>query len=228
MEIPAYLVPSARPALGYNRQQKRHMKKYITILTVFLLSVMQLNGCASVKSQFDLHNKEGTGTFGGGLSGLLIGGIASGNIFGAMIGGLVGTAFGNAIGHYLDNRVASREQALLRYNLKEDEEKLSIENSSTFPDAATTGSTVHIGVQYTVLGPANIRQIQITETRMLLTEREGSIKLAERQVARTQGTYSSSFSFVVPDKIAKGNAAIITIISSDKQTVEIASSLKIN
>ena len=204
------------------------MKKYLAMLTAFLLSVLLLNGCASVKSQFDFPTKEGTGTFGGCLSGVLIGGIASGNIFGAIIGGLVGTAFGTAIGQYLDNRVASRKQALLRYNLKEDEEKLSVENSSTFPDAAATGSTVHLGVQYTVLGPANIRQIQITETRMLLTERDGWIKLAERQVTRTQGTYSSFFSFTVPEKTAKGNAVIVTIISNDKQTVEIASSLKIS
>ncbi len=204
------------------------MKKYITTLTVFLLSVVQLNGCASVKSQFDFQNKEGTGTFGGGLSGVLIGGIASGNIFGAMIGGIVGTAFGTAIGRYLDNRVASREQALLRYKLNEDEEKLFVENSSIVTDAAATGTTVNIGVQYTVLGPANIKQIKITETRMLLTEREGWIKLAERQVTRTQGTHSSSFSFTVPEKIAKGNAVIVTIISNDKQTVEIASSLKIS
>jgi hypothetical protein len=226
-----YFLPipcSESSALGYNKQQKRHMKKNITIWTVFLLSVIQLNGCASIKSHFDFQTKEGTGTFGGCLSGVLIGGIASGNIFGAMLGGMVGTAFGNAIGQYLDKGVASREQALLKYNLGEDEEKLFVENSSIVPDAAATGSTVNIGVQYTVLGPAHIKQIKITETRMLLTGREGWIKLAERQVTRTQGTYSSSFSFTVPEKIAKGDAVIITIISNDKQTVEIASSLKIS
>jgi hypothetical protein len=204
------------------------MKKYITILTVFLLSVSQLYGCASVKSHFDFQTGEGTGTFGGCLSGVLIGGIASGNIFGAMLGGMVGTAVGNAIGQYLDKRVASREQALLKYELRENEEKLFVENSSTVPDAAAAGSTVNIGVQYTVLGPADSKQIKITETRMLLTERDGWIKLAERHVTRTQGTHISLFRFTVPEKIAKGDAVILTIISNDKQTVKIASSLKIS
>ena len=89
---------------------------------------------------------------------------------------------------------------------------------STVPDAAATGSTVNTGVQYTVLGPAYIKQIKITETRMLFNEKEGWIKLAERQVARTQGTYSSVFSFTVPKRISKGDAVIVTIISNDKQT----------
>ena len=167
---------------------RTNMKFFITILTVFLLSVFQLNGCASVKSQFDFQTKEDKALFGGGISGVLIGGIASGNVFGALLGGMIGTALGSFIGQHFDKKVASREDALLKYALKDNEEKLFVENSSTFPDAASTGSTVNTGVRYTVLAPADIKQIKITETRMLFNEKEGWIKLAERQVARTQGT----------------------------------------
>jgi hypothetical protein len=204
------------------------MKNFITILMVFLLSVFQLDGCASVKSQFDFQTKEDKALFGGGVSGVLIGGIASGNVFGALLGGMLGTALGAFIGHYLDNKVASREDALLKYPLRDDENKLFIENSSTFPDAASTGSKVNALVQYTVLAPADIRQIKITETRMLFNEKEGWIKLAERRVVRTQGTYSSGFSFTVPKRISKGDAVIVTIISNDKQTENILSPLKIS
>jgi len=129
------------------------MNKFITILTVFLFSAFQLNGCASVKSQLDFHTKEDKGIFGGGLSGVVIGGIASGNVFGALLGGMVGTALGAFIGQYLDNKVASREEALLKYALRDNEEKLIVENSSTVPDVAATGSTVKTGVQYTFLAP---------------------------------------------------------------------------
>ncbi|MFA6054601.1 MAG: glycine zipper domain-containing protein [Thermodesulfovibrionales bacterium] len=204
------------------------MKKFIAILAVFLLSAFQLNGCASVKSQFDFQTKESKGMFGGCLSGVIIGGIASGNVFGALLGGMVGTALGTFTGQYLDKKVASREDALLKYALRDDEKKLFIENSSTVPDAAVTGSTVNTGVQYTVLAPADIKQIKITETRMLFNEKEGWIKLAERQVARTQGTYSSVFSFTIPKRISKGDAVIVTIISNDKQTEKRLSSLKIS
>jgi hypothetical protein len=204
------------------------MKKFITILTVFLLSAFQLNGCASVKSQFDFQTKESDGMFGGCVSGVIIGGIASGNVFGAMLGGMVGSVFGVVIGRHFDNKVASREEALLKYALWDDEEKLFVENSSTVPDTAATGSTVSTGMQYTVLAPAGIKQIKITETIMLFNKTEGWIKLAERQVVRTQGTHSSIFSFTVPERISKGDAVIITIISKDKQTVETASSLKIS
>jgi outer membrane lipoprotein SlyB len=204
------------------------MKKFITILTVFLLSAFQLNGCASVKSQFDFQTKEDKGMFGGCLSGVVIGGIASGNVFGALLGGMVGTAFGAVIGQHFDKKVASREDALLKYALKDDGKKLFIENSSSVPDTAVTGSTVNTGVQYSVLAPADIKQIKITETRMLFNEKEGWIKLAERQVVRTQGTYSSVFSFTIPKRISKGDAVIVTIISNDKQTEKILSPLKIS
>jgi hypothetical protein len=204
------------------------MKKYVAILAVSLFSVFQLNACASVKSQFDFQNKEDKGIFGGGISGVLIGGIASGNVFGALLGGMLGTALGAFIGHSFDNKVASRETALLKYELKGNEERLFVETSSTVPEAASTGSTVKTGVQYTVLAPADIKQIKITETRMLFNEREGWIKLAERQVVRTQGTYSSVFSFTIPKRISKGDAVIVTIISNDKQTEKTLSSLKIS
>jgi hypothetical protein len=204
------------------------MKNIITILTVFLFSAFQLNGCASVKSQLDFHTKEDKGIFGGGLSGVVIGGIASGNVFGALLGGMVGTAFGAFIGQYLDNKVASRDEAILKYALRDDEKKLFVENSSTVPATAATGSAVNAGVQYTVLAPAYIKQIKITETRMLFNEKEGWIKLAERQVVRTQGTYSSVFSFTIPERISKGDAVIMTIISNDKQTEKTSAPLKIS
>jgi len=63
---------------------------------------------------------------------------------------------------------------------------------------------------------------------MLFNEREGWIKLAERQVVRTQGTYSSVFSFTIPERISKGDAVIVTIISNDKQTEKTLSFLKIS
>jgi hypothetical protein len=203
------------------------MKKFITILMIFSLSVFQLNGCASLKSQFDFQTKEDKGMFGGCISGVIIGDIASGNVVGAMLGAMLGTALGAFVGQYLDKKMASREQALLKYELRADEEKLFVENSLTVPGAATTGSTVKTGVQYTVLAPAYTKRIKITETRMLFSEREGWIKLAERKVVRTQGTHNSVFSFTIPESISKGDAVIITIISNDKQAVETASHLKI-
>ena len=71
--------------------------------------------------------------FGGGLSGVIIGGIASGNVFGALLGGMVGTALGAFTGQHFDKKVASREDALLKYALKDDEEKLFVENSFNRP-----------------------------------------------------------------------------------------------
>ena len=125
-------------------------------------------------------------------------------------------------------RVGTREQALLKYELTGKEEKLFVEHSAATPDTAATGKTVNIVVKYAILGPARNNEAKITEIRMLFTEREGWIKLAERQVIRNQGTYSSSYSFTVPEQLTRGDALILTIISNDKQTVETASPLKIS
>jgi hypothetical protein len=167
------------------------------------------------------------GMAGGCLSGLVIGGLLSGNVFGAMLGGMLGTGIGTFIGEYYDKKLESRKEALMKYKLGDNEKKLIVEEDFTRPRNVVIGSTIHTNVRYTILAPVDIKKIEITETRMLFNERDGAIKLAERKVLRTQGTYSSTFQFTIPEKISKGDALIVTIISNNIQTKTITTHIKI-
>jgi outer membrane lipoprotein SlyB len=204
--------------------RKQCMKRIAALLVLFSFTAFQLGGCASVQPTFS--SKADMGIFSGGLSGVIVGALA-GNVFGALLGGMLGVAIGEFAGEHYDKKLETREEALMKYKLKDHEAKLQVEESLIDPKSAAVGSTVKTSVRYTVIAPPDIREIKITETRMLLNEKTGLIKLDERQVIRTQGTYSSVFKFTVPEKIFKGDSAVITTISNDKQTETVKSQLKI-
>ena len=200
------------------------MKKFISILVVLCFISFHLSSCAFMP-KFD--TRANMGMAGGCVAGLLIGGIISGNVFGAMLGGMLGTGIGTFVGDYYDKKLESRKEALMKYRLGDNEEKLIVEESFTLPQNIAIGSIINANVQYTILAPVDRKEIKITETRMLFNEREGLIKLSERTVFRTQGTYSSTFRFTLPEKIAKGDAIIVTVISNNTQTKTILFPVKI-
>jgi len=200
------------------------MKKLTATFVILLFAAYLLSGCSSLQPKFS--SKEDMGIFSGGISGVIIGGII-GNIPGALLGGIMGLAVGDYVGVHYDKKLATREDALMKYKMKDKQEKLMVEESVVDPLNASAGSTVKTSVRYTVIAPEEIKEMKITETRMLFNETAGYVKLDERQVLRTQGTYSSMFKFTVPDNIAKGVSTIITVISNDKQTEKVSSRLKI-
>ncbi|MEW6052895.1 MAG: glycine zipper domain-containing protein [Nitrospirota bacterium] len=194
-------------------------------LVILVIIGFQLSGCATLRNEFD--TRANMGMFGGCVSGVVVGGVA-GNVFGALLGGMIGTATGNFIGEHYDKKLGTREEAMLKHRMKDREEKLLVEASQMHPRTATAGSVINTSVRYTVVAPSDVREIKITETRMFFSDNEGFIKLDEREVLRTQGTFSSAFKFTVPEKISKGDALVITVISSDKQKDSVTSSLKIS
>jgi hypothetical protein len=200
------------------------MKKLIGIFVVLLFTAFQLSGCSSLQPKFS--TKEDMGMFSGGISGVIIGGLI-GNIPGALLGGIMGFTVGDFVGVHYDKKLGTREDALMKYKMKDKQEKLMVEESVVDPLNASAGSTVKTSVRYTVIAPEEIKEMKITETRMLFNETMGFLKLDERQVLRTQGTYSSMFKFTVPENISKGVSTIITVISNDKQTEKVSSRLKI-
>lgn len=194
-------------------------------LVILVIIGFHLSGCATLRNEFD--TRANMGMFGGCVSGVVVGGIA-GNVFGALLGGMIGTATGNFIGEHYDKKLGTREEAMLKHRMKDREEKLLVEASQVHPRTATAGSVINTSVRYTVVAPSDVSEIKITETRMFFSDNEGFIKLDEREVLRTQGTFSSAFKFTVPERVSKGDALVITVISSDKQKDSVTSSLKIS
>ncbi|MEW6585988.1 MAG: hypothetical protein AB1442_10315 [Nitrospirota bacterium] len=196
------------------------IKKVIGAFVILALIGVQV-GCS-------LGDRVGvkTGMAAGCVAGAAVGAAISGNVGGAMLGGILGTALGIFADDYFERRRATREEALLRYNLDEGQEKLVIENGSAYVPLATSGSTAYAEVQYTVLGPSSSDRMEVTEERTLFTEKNGFIPLSERTVSRIQGTYISGYNFRVPGNLPD-NAVVITTVSCGSQTATIQAPLKI-
>ena len=187
---------------------------------VFSFLWVQLSGCASYNRQF--ANRANMGMFSGCISGMIAGGIFL-NLPGAGMGCILGTGAGFFIGERIDKKLGTRREALMKYKLKGDEEKLLVEEHTVLPQNAQVSSAIKTSVQYTIIAADEGKKISITERRMLFNEKAGFVQLDERRVLRTQGTYESAYTFVVPENVSRGNCTIITTISDDKQTRTILS-----
>ena len=90
--------------------------------------------------------------------------------------------------------------------------ELFIEKTYVTEQNIQTGSMVEVNIQYTLLAPVDMHQIQITETRILRTA-DGTFELAKRDVVRKQGTHLSIIKFTVPDNVPRGYCILYTTIS---------------
>jgi len=196
------------------------MKKSIILFLVFSFLFVQLNGCASYHRQF--ANRADMGMFSGCISGMIAGGMLL-NLPGAGMGCILGTGAGFFIGERIDKKVGTRREALMKHRLKDNEEKLLVDEHSITPQNAPVSSTIKTSVQYTIITADEDKKITITEKRILFNEKTGFVQLDERRVLRTQGTYESTYTFVVPENVSRGDCQIITTISDDTQTKTIVS-----
>jgi hypothetical protein len=196
------------------------MKKSVVLFLVFSFLFVQLNGCASYNRQF--ANRADMGMFSGCVSGMIAGGMLL-NLPGAGMGCILGTGAGYFIGERIDKKLGTRREALLKHGLEGDEEKLLVETHFVAPQNASVSATIKTSVQYTVIAADEDRKITVTEKRTLFSEKTGFVQLDERRVLRTQGTYESTYTFVVPENVSRGDCQIITTISDDTQTKTIVS-----
>jgi outer membrane lipoprotein SlyB len=196
------------------------MKKSIILFMVFSFLSVQLSGCASYNRQF--ANRADMGMFSGCISGMIAGGIVL-NLPGAGMGCILGTGAGYFIGERIDKKLGTRREALMKYKVKDNEEKLYVEEHTIAPQNAPMSATIKTSVQYTIIAADEGRKITVTEKRTLFNEKTGFVQLDERRVLRTQGTYESTYTFVVPENVSRGDCQIITTISDDTQTKTIVS-----
>ena len=194
------------------------MKRFVILFVIFSFLGLQLVGCAS------MTNTE-KGAAAGAVAGGILGGIL-GDTKGAIIGTFAGAIVGAVVGNYYDKQTASRAEAAQKYEYTAKDEKLEIENSSIVPEEIASGSTVESRVQYTVLAPAETKQIKVTETRILANGNE-RLELAKREVVRAQGTHISTMKFTMPKDIEKGDYTLISTISDGKRTKTAKSLLKV-
>ena len=99
----------------------------------------------------------------------------------------------------------------------EDRVKLFMEDPQDLRQTVNAGSPVEAKVQYSVLAADDVKEIMITERRMLFAENK-HVELDTREIIREQGTYLSTIKFKVPDEISNGYCILYTTISDGKSS----------
>ena len=209
------------------------MKNIVTTLISISLVCLCFTGCTKKYGRGEPEKKQVLYTIAGGVAGVLM----VGNTGGALVGALAADIFHLSTVKYEDKLLLDREEAAKQYNRdqaekKEDEKKaekiedekkvekkvyekkaeLFIEKTYVTEQNIQTGSMVEVNIQYTLLAPVDMHQIQITETRILRTA-DGTFELAKRDIVRTQGTHLSIIKFTMPDNIPRGYCILYTTIS---------------
>ena len=196
----------------------------ISILAGISSLSFTITGCTTKYGRGDPEKKQVLYTIAGGVAGVLM----VGNTGGALVGALAADIFHLSTVKYEDKLLLDREEAAKQYNRdqaekKEDDKKaekkvyerkaeLFIEKTYVTEQNVQTGSMVEVNIQYTLLAPVDMHQIQITETRILRTA-DGTFELAKRDVVRKQGTHLSIIKFTMPDNIPRGYCILYTTIS---------------
>jgi hypothetical protein len=116
-----------------------------------------------------------------------------------------------------EEKVGERQKEEKRAEKRKREERvqLYIEGSAITAANVRAGSIAEANVEYTLLGPADMKQIKITETRVLYTPTK-SMELDKRLIVRKQGTHLSTIKFTVPEDIPKGLCILYTTVSAGK------------
>jgi hypothetical protein len=197
------------------------MKRVICGIVLIAFVGSQITGCATTQEASGTAKGAGIGAVGGAVIGAIIGGRR-----GAAIGALAGAAVGAVTGHYYDQQNATRAQAEKKYGPQIAGDRLEIESATLAPEDVAGGAAVDSAVQYTTLSSRKDAQIKVTEVRTLIGPKD-TIELAKREVARPQGTYTSTMKFTFPKDLPKGDYTLVTTITDGIQTKTARSPLRV-
>ncbi len=218
------------------------MKNIVTTLISISLVCLCFTGCTKKYGRGDPEKKQVLYTIAGGVAGVLMVGNTGGALVGALAADIFHLSTvkyedkllldrEEAAKQYnrdqaekkVDEKKVEKKVDEKKAEKKEDEKKvekkvyekkaeLFIEKTYVTDSNIQTGSMVEVNIQYTLLAPVDMHQIQITETRILRTA-DGTFELAKRDVVRKQGTHLSIIKFTMPDNVPRGYCILYTTIS---------------
>ncbi len=99
----------------------------------------------------------------------------------------------------------------------EDRVNLFIKEQQEVRQTVKAGFPVEAKIQYSVLAGDDVKEVTITERRILFAENK-HIELDTREIVREQGTYLTTIKFKVPDEISNGYCILYTTISDGKSS----------
>ncbi|MBM4146936.1 MAG: hypothetical protein FJ240_11825 [Nitrospira sp.] len=165
------------------------------------------------------EQKQALRALAGGVLGVLVQGTTLGAIAGAFCGDIVNLF----VTPEAKPRIEPEEEAKSNGDRVA---KLFIEELQVDPQSAKNGSKVAANVRYTLYPNVPSKQIVITEKMTLKNDKE-EVELVKRDIQRTQGEYTFTIQFTVPEGISKGDYTVLTTISTGDYSKKARSIIKI-
>lgn len=197
------------------------------------------NGNANGKNGNDNGNGNGGNGYGNGYrSGrlateekqalrALVGGVLGVLVQGTTLGAIAGAFCGDIINFVVTPKEKPRIEPEEEAKANGDRiAKLFIEELQVDPQSAKNGSKVAANVRYTLYPNVPSNQIVITEKMILKNDKE-EVELVKRDIQRTQGEYTFTIQFTVPESISKGDYTVLTTISTGDYSKKARSIIKI-
>ena len=199
-------------------------RKCLAIASVVLL-VVSLAGCVTDSGYYDPYRSAGAGALGGAATGAAIGsiiGAASGHAgtgawVGAAAGGVLGGVGGALYASHRNSEIRSSQAAAQAYNYQGQGNVVSVDNVTASPSVVRPGQQVNLGMNYTILTPANS---PVSATLVREIRYQGNLVGSPYQttVSNANGSYNDSVSYSLPNNATPGKYTVTSRVTSSYGT----------
>jgi hypothetical protein len=199
-------------------------RKCLAIAGVVLL-VVSLAGCVTESGYYDPYRSAGAGALGGAATGAAIGSIigaatgnpATGAWVGAAAGGVLGGVGAALYASHRNSEVRSSQAAAQAYNYQGQGNVVSVDNVTASPSTVRPGQQVNLGMNYTILTPAN-SPVSVTLVREI--RYGGNIVGSPYQttVSNANGSFNDNVSYSLPSNATPGVYTVTSRVMSSYGT----------
>lgn len=180
------------------------MNKYNLKAMAFVCSGVLLTSCAT------MEQSAGLAALGCAATGGLVGGLTGSAGLGAAA--FAGCGAISAIGiysyHTSQTRTAQQDQQLYGYTAPVNSTEVKIRNAIASPEQVKAGDTVKLTLDYSVMAPQGIQNVDVDESMVLKHDGKVLQTLSERPIKRPLGGSSSEVDFTIPAKMPPGTYVV--------------------
>jgi len=198
------------------------MSRKILALAMVVILAFSLAGCQTESGYYDPGRSAGAGVLGGAATGAALGAIigaatgspATGAWIGAASGALVGGVGAYLYAQHKNSEIRDQRAAAAAYNYQPAQGNVvNIDQAYANPSVAGPGQQVNLGMQYTILTPANA-PVSLTLVREVRYQGQLLGQPYQTTVSNANGTFSDSVAYSLPSNASPGNYTVTNRVVS--------------
>jgi hypothetical protein len=206
-------------------QRRDEMTRKFLAITIAILFIVSLAGCASEGGYYSPGKSAGAGALGGAATGAALGSIigaatgapATGAWVGAAAGGLLGGVGGYLYAQHRNSEIQSAQAAAMANNYNGQGNVVKVDSVSASPQTVNPGGSVNLGMNYTILTPANT-PISVALVREVRFNGQMVGTPYQTTVSNANGTYSDFINYVLPKNASPGTYTVTSRVVSSAGT----------